>query len=287
MTDDLRILIKPDEMRSVAASWRHDGKRVAFVPTMGALHAGHLALVKHAATLAEYVVVSIFVNPLQFGPREDFAKYPRPLKDDVALLQQAGVAALFLPTAADMYPENFHTRVGNIAMAGDLCGRSRPGHFEGVLTVVNKLLNIVQPHMAVFGKKDYQQWRLIERMVLDLCMPVTIVGLDTVREADGLAMSSRNRYLDSEARQQAVGLSKALQAVQSKFAAGERRSGELVRIFEQMLADAKGFTLDYIAIRRQQDLSEFGDMIDAPAVALAAAMLGDVRLLDNLEFSSQ
>jgi pantoate--beta-alanine ligase len=186
-------LISLSELTDVRNGWEREGAKVVFVPTMGALHEGHMQLVRVARQHGSRVIVSIFVNPTQFGPNEDFAKYPRTLAADLELLAKEKVDAVFLPNAMSMYPDGFQTYVINKTMAKGLCGAVRPGHFEGVLTVVLKLFNLVRPHTAIFGKKDYQQWRLIERMVKDLHLPVMVLGQDTVRESDGLAMSSRNR----------------------------------------------------------------------------------------------
>jgi pantoate--beta-alanine ligase len=263
-------------------AWARAGETVAFVPTMGALHAGHLSLVKQAKDAARRVVVSIFVNPIQFGPSEDFAKYPRTLTQDVELMAPLAVDGVFLPSAATMYPDGFQTYVTNRTMSQGLCGASRPGHFDGVLTVVLKLLNIVAPDVAIFGKKDYQQWRLIEQMARDLALPTTITGGAIVREADGLAMSSRNRYLSDSDRQLAARLNKGLHAARDKYKAGVKQSAELIAAFQQV-AVVNGVALEYAEVRRQADLQPFAGEIDAPPVMLVAAKIGTTRLIDNLE----
>lgn len=259
------------------------GQRIAFVPTMGSLHAGHLRLVTEARRHAPVVVASIFVNPLQFGPSEDFDAYPRAPKADQAALESVGVDMLFMPEEREMYPRGAGqmTRIEVPGLSEILCGAFRPGHFTGVATVVNRLFNLVQPDVAVFGKKDYQQWMVVRRMVEDLGMPVEIVGVETVRESDGLAMSSRNRYLSAPERVLAPQLHGALAGMRERVLSGatpvaaEVWAGETLR--------ASGFRPDYVSIRRQEDLEPAGDE-DRELVALAAAWLGRTRLIDNLEF---
>ena len=255
--------------------------RVAFVPTMGNLHAGHIALVQAARARADQVVASIFVNRMQFGPREDFASYPRTPEADAAKLRDAGVAILFQPDERQMYPRGVegHTFIEVPGLSDVLCGAVRPGHFRGVATVVNRLFNLVAPDVALFGKKDYQQWRIIERMVADLGMPIEIVGLDTVREPDGLAMSSRNQYLSPTER----AVAGALYATLVAFARGPRppdwSDAEAAALTHLAAA---GFAPEYVSVRRQADLATpaVGDSL----VVLAAARLGRARLIDNLEF---
>jgi pantoate--beta-alanine ligase len=259
-------------------------ERIAFVPTMGNLHEGHLALVRKARELADKVIVSIFVNPLQFGENEDFDGYPRTLAHDAELLAAAGVDWLFAPGDEVIYPrpQEEQTRVVVPEVSEILCGESRPGHFDGVTTVVCKLFNLVRPEIAVFGKKDYQQLMVIRRMVEDLAMPVQVVGVDTVREADGLAMSSRNGYLSQEERE----LAPVIYQILSETAEGLRRGalpGDMEVEAEEALNDA-GLRADYVAIRTQADLGEAGDE-DTELVILAAAYLGKARLIDNLEVS--
>lgn len=257
-------------------------QRLAFVPTMGNLHAGHLALVRRARELAERVIVSIFVNPLQFGQGEDLASYPRTLARDAELLAAEGVDWLFAPPVAVMYPRPpaTQTRVRVPDISDRLCGASRPGHFEGVTTVVCKLFNMVRPDVALFGQKDYQQLLVIRRMVEDLAMPVDIIGVPTVRESDGLAMSSRNGYLTAQERAIAPALYRVLQDTAARL-----RQGEMPAALEQAGAaaiDAAGMRCDYLAIRRRTDLAAPGPA-DRALVILAAAQLGRARLIDNLE----
>ncbi|HSO78962.1 MAG TPA: pantoate--beta-alanine ligase [Chromatiaceae bacterium] len=268
-------------MRARVATWRRADQRVAFVPTMGNLHAGHLALVREALRLADRVVVSIFVNPLQFGSTEDFGAYPRTLEQDRALLEAAGTHLLFAPPVAAVYPRGQagQTRVEVPGISDILCGASRPGHFVGVATVVCKLFNMVQPDLAIFGEKDFQQLLVIRLMTQDLSLPVTIQGLATVREPDGLAMSSRNGYLTREERARAPAL------YQTLLRAGERlRAGVAIAEVERLAAEeiaAADFGPDYCSVRRAGDLAPAGSE-DRELVVLAAARLGRARLIDNL-----
>ena len=268
-------------LRERIAAWRRAGERVGFVPTMGNLHAGHLALVAEARRLAERVVVSIFVNPLQFGPQEDFGAYPRTLARDQELLAGAGTDLLFAPTVAAVYPRGQaeQTRVEVPGLSDILCGASRPGHFVGVATVVCKLFNMVQPDLAVFGEKDFQQLLVIRLMTLDLSLPVTIQGLATVREADGLAMSSRNGYLTAEERVRAPALYQTL-----RRGAERLRQGLDIAIVEGLAGEeiaAAGFSPDYVSVRRAADLG-LPQAGDRELVVLAAARLGRARLIDNV-----
>jgi pantoate--beta-alanine ligase len=269
------------DLRARLDAWRHQGETIACVPTMGNLHAGHLALVAEARRRARRVVVSIFVNPLQFGPREDLAAYPRTLAQDEALLARAGCDLLFTPTPETMYPRGqaVQTRVLVPGISDILCGASRPGHFAGVATVVCKLLNMMQPHLALFGEKDYQQLLVIRRLVEDLAMPVEIVGVPTVREPDGLAMSSRNGYLSAEERGRAPALYRTL-----LWAADALRAGRPIPDVELRACRAleeAGLRPDYFSVRRCEDLAEPGEG-DQDLVILAAAFLGRARLIDNL-----
>ena len=268
-------------LRERVAAWRHAGQRIGFVPTMGNLHAGHLALVAEARRLAERVVVSIFVNPLQFGPQEDFAAYPRTLARDQELLAGAGTDLLFAPTVEAVYPrgEAEQTRVEVPGISDILCGASRPGHFVGVATVVCKLFNMVQPDLAVFGEKDFQQLQVIRLMTLDLSLPVAVHGLATVREADGLAMSSRNGYLTAEERARAPALYQTLRRCAERL-----RQGQDIATVEGQAGEeiaAAGFGPDYFSVRRAADLA-LPQAGDRELVVLAAARLGRARLIDNV-----
>lgn len=271
------------DIRSQVARFKNSSQRVALVPTMGNLHAGHLALVKKGFEIADRVVVSIFVNPLQFGPNEDFAAYPRTMAADQDKLVSANVDLLFAPTVDEMYVHGqaLATRADVPVVSELLCGKTRPGHFAGVTTAVAKLLNIVQPHVALFGEKDWQQLFLIRRMVADLCFPVSIVGVPTVREADGLAMSSRNGYLTAEQRSIAPTMHKILSGVRDRLMAGER---DFAQIEESALAELSGSGMipDYISIRRIEDLQPVALGVDKGVVVLGAAWLGTTRLIDQV-----
>jgi pantoate--beta-alanine ligase len=281
----IRTIIAPADMRQLSREWRAAGEKTAFVPTMGALHDGHLALVRAAQEKADRVVVSIFVNPIQFGPKEDFASYPRMLQADSEKLNSLGVNVLFAPNAADMYPSGFETFVYNDKRSDILCGRFRPGHFQGVLTVVCKLFNIVEPDFAFFGKKDYQQFTLLKKMAQDLCFPIDVIGCPTLRDPDGLAMSSRNLRLTPEERQLAPELHRAMQKVNEALQTGEKRQKTLLEMFSAELQRFPAFRLEYAEIRASADLADFEETIDRPAVLLVAAHLGSVRLIDNLELT--
>ena len=265
--------------------WKEGGEIVSFVPTMGNLHGGHLALVDLARARADRVVVSIFVNPLQFGPEEDYAAYPRTIDDDRSLLVDAGVDALFLPTVDEIYPrgEDQATFVEVPAISDILCGAFRPGHFRGVATVVAKLFNLVQPHLSVFGAKDYQQLAVIRRMTEDLCFPLDIVACPTGREDDGLAMSSRNRYLTESERRLAPRLHAALAAAVARIEAGDDDWAAIQSEASTALAGA-GFRPDYFEVRDAVTLAAPADGA-TELVVLAAAWLGRARLIDNLQVS--
>ncbi|MBL4834431.1 MAG: pantoate--beta-alanine ligase [Pseudomonas sp.] len=272
------------QLRAALNRARQDGKRIGLVPTMGNLHAGHVTLVDKARQRTDFVVVSIFVNPLQFGAGEDLDSYPRTLEEDQRKLLDAGADLVFAPNVKEIYPEGMagHTRISVPVVSEGLCGASRPGHFEGVATVVCKLLNMVQPDLAVFGQKDYQQLAVIRKMAHDLCLPVQVMGEPTVRADDGLALSSRNGYLSPEERQVAPVLFETLQQVANAIQAGARDYPALIETARQRLADA-GLRADYLDLRDAITLNpvnaETRDM-----VVLAAAYLGKTRLIDNLLF---
>jgi pantoate--beta-alanine ligase len=259
---------------------RARGERIAFVPTMGALHAGHVSLLLAARKGADRVVLSIFVNPTQFGPKEDLARYPHDLDGDLAKAEGAGTNAAFVPEAMDMYPPGAQTFVDVREVSQGLCGERRPGHFTGVATVVCKLFNIVRPHLALFGEKDFQQLAVIRRMVRDLNMPVEIVGEPTVREADGLAMSSRNAYLSPTERTRALGISQGLSTARERFAAGERDAVALVNLAFALIKERVD-RIDYVEIRDADSLRPV-EHLDRPAVLLAAVYVGATRLIDNM-----
>jgi len=269
------------EMRLFSARARFRGKKVGLVPTMGALHEGHLSLVAEARKRSDVAVVSIFVNPLQFSPREDFKAYPRDLRKDRRLLKNFDVDAVFIPEAAEMFPKDFKTYVEVKELSDKLCGGSRPGHFQGVATVVAKLFNIVCPDLAFFGEKDYQQQLLIRRMARELDLPVGIVALPTVREFDGLAMSSRNTYLSPEERSAATALYRALCLAKTRIQAGERDAGKLRSHMTALLLNEPKVRIDYISVADPEDLTEIKKIKGKVLVALAA-YVGKTRLIDNM-----
>lgn len=278
----LEVIARPAELRERVRAWRARGERIAFVPTMGNLHAGHASLVSRAREQAEHVIVSVFVNPLQFGPNEDFAAYPRTPQEDRALLGSLQVDALFVPEVDDIYPRGqaTSTRVHVPDLEDILCGAFRPGHFMGVATVVAKLLNLVQPDIALFGEKDFQQLMIIRRAITDLCMPVEIIGVSTTREADGLAMSSRNRYLKPEQRALAPRIFQELEVARLAIESGSRDFATLERHGTEALT-AAGFRPDYFAIRDANTLMQPDDA-STELVVLTAARIGRARLIDNV-----
>ncbi len=269
-----------------AQAERCAGRRIALVPTMGALHPGHLSLVRVASQRADRVVVSIFVNPTQFGPNEDLAHYPRDLQGDVALLRPLHVDVVFAPPVEQIYPPGDTTRVDVAELTDGMCGRGRPGHFRGVTTVVARLLNAARPHLAVFGEKDYQQVAVVRRMARDLCFDTEIVSAPTVREPDGLAMSSRNAYLSPEARQQARALNDGLQEAQARFAAGERNARALLAAARQRLEKEPLAEIEYVELRDAETLAEL-EYVEQPAVLGLAVRFSGARLIDNTVLGSR
>ena len=274
------LFTTPDEMTAWSDARRVDGRRVALVPTMGALHDGHLALVVEARRHADVVVVSIFVNPLQFNRPDDFAGYPRPIDDDLAACAAVGVDAVYAPTSAVMYPVGFQTHVEPGPLGEVLEGAQRPGHFRGVTTIVAKLFNTVRPHVAVFGRKDFQQLAIIGRMVTDLDMAIEIMGLPTVREGDGLALSSRNRRLTPEQRAAAVCVPRSLQAVCDAAAEGELDADRLVRIGREVVDAEPLARFEHLELVHADSLAAVGT-VDEHTVAVTAVWFDDVRLIDN------
>ena len=271
------------DLRATINIWKQRGLRVALVPTMGNLHAGHLKLVKSAKQKADKVVVSIFVNPTQFGVNEDFASYPRTELEDQLKLATENTDLLFLPAITDIYSANAKTTVNVSGLSDSYCGASRPGHFSGVATIVCKLFNLVQPDIAVFGLKDFQQFTVIKTMVNDLNIPIELIGVDTQRERNGLAMSSRNNYLTDSERQLAPQLYQALSVAQTAILAGQQSYAAIEQQAIQTLKKA-GFTPDYFTICSSHDLSSATKQ-DKELVILAAAKLGTTRLIDNIYFS--
>jgi pantoate--beta-alanine ligase len=277
----MQIFETIDAMRGASRTHTRSGKRLGLVPTMGALHAGHLSLVRAAKAKCDVVAASIFVNPTQFGPNEDFSKYPRTFEHDCDFLKKEGVDLLFAPPVEEMYPTGAATYVLVEGLSDKLCGKSRPGHFRGVTTIVSKLFNIVEPDAAFFGQKDAAQVAIIRRMVHDLNMPVEIVACPIVRELDGLAMSSRNAYLDPQQRKAALVLSRALQQIQSIFTQGERDAFALIKAGKSIFAEEPSVKMDYLEIVDPENLRPV-EKIHAPALIAVAAYLGTTRLIDNL-----
>lgn len=275
----MNVLPSIAEMHRQSLAWRQAGKRIGLVPTMGCLHEGHLSLVDIAQAETDVVVVSIFVNPTQFAPGEDFAAYPRVFERDAALCRSRGVDVLFHPDANEMYAPGQSTWVVEDGLSAVLCGRSRPTHFRGVTTVVTKLFNIVAPDVAVFGRKDAQQFLIIQRMVRDLNVPVRIVGAPIVREPDGLAMSSRNRYLSPDQRQRACSISRGLERAAALMAGGERDAAVLCAAVRREIAAAGG-RVDYVDLVARASLQSL-DTLNVPAVLAVAAVFGNTRLIDN------
>lgn len=278
----MKIVAKSAELRAAIAADQSTGKRIAFVPTMGNLHEGHLQLVRRAKKIADIVVVSIFVNPLQFGPTEDLDKYPRTLAADKEKLFGEGANYLFTPGVEEMYPNGVdaQTRITVPGLSDTLCGASRPGHFSGVATVVTKLFQIVQPDVAIFGKKDFQQLAVIRKLTSDLCMPIQIVGVETARATDGLALSSRNGYLTAEERALAPALHSALQECREAIACGFDSYADLENHARETLQIA-GFKPDYFSIRDARTLGAV-TLNTEQLVILGAAYLGRTRLIDNV-----
>ncbi|MEE2901976.1 MAG: pantoate--beta-alanine ligase [Myxococcota bacterium] len=272
------------ELREIVREQRSRGNTIGFVPTMGALHAGHLSLIEFALQRSDYVVSSIFVNPKQFGPNEDLESYPRQLQIDVEKLESVNCDLLFSPSASQIYPDTFETQVRLTTTTQGLCGDYRPGHFDGVTTVVLKLLNLVTPDVAVFGKKDYQQLTVIRRMVEDLGLNVEIVGAPLIRDHDGLALSSRNAYLSHEERSQALSLSRALKTAKQAFLRGETKSSKLIRIALDVINNSE-LRLEYLELRNSKNLAPTEEATQ-DSLMLVAAHIGTTRLIDNIEFVS-
>ena len=277
----MKVLETVDQMRAACFAFKRDGKRLGIVPTMGALHAGHLSLVRAARQQCQAVAVSIFVNPTQFGPNEDFSKYPRTFDRDKQMLEAEKVDLIFAPSVEEMYPAGAKTFVHVEDMSKKLCGRSRPGHFRGVTTVVAKLFNIMEPDLAFFGQKDAAQCAILKRMVRDLALRVQIVVCPIVRETDGLAMSSRNAYLSPTERKQAAILHRALMRVQFLADKGERSSDKLITSAREVLAEQPEVRVDYVEIVDNDTLEPVSDVSRGALVAVAA-FVGSTRLIDNI-----
>jgi len=275
------IVRDPREMRARIEDLRRDGRRIAVVPTMGALHEGHLTLLRAARARADIVVLTIFVNPTQFGPNEDLARYPRDEAGDLAKARTCGIDLAFCPEASVMYPPGAQTFVEVRELQQPLCGASRPGHFAGVATIVTKLFHITNPHLAVFGEKDYQQLAVIRRMVRDLDMGIEIVGVPIVRESDGLALSSRNAYLSADQRRTALSLSKGLAAAEAAVKTGERDAAKILAAARAPIeAEGDKARIDYVELRDADELSAV-TTLSRPAVLAMAVFVGTTRLIDN------
>jgi pantoate--beta-alanine ligase len=274
------VIAEPSAMSAWSEAARARDERIGFVPTMGYLHAGHMALIEEARRRSDTVAISIFVNPTQFGPHEDLARYPRDLPGDLAKAAAAGATMAFVPEPLAMYPKGAQTFVQVRELEKGLCGDRRPGHFIGVATVVLKLFNIVRPHLAVFGEKDFQQLAVIRRMVADLDVPVEIVSLPTVREPDGLAMSSRNAYLSPDDRRRSVALHQGLSAAKALHTRGETAPHALLQAARAII-QPRVDSLDYLEIRDAETLAPL-PAVDRPAVMLVAAFVGGTRLIDNV-----
>ncbi len=277
----MRTFQQVSPLRTYLREIRREGKIIGLVPTMGALHEGHLSLFRRARNDCDLVIGTVFVNPTQFGPNEDLDAYPRNLPKDMQLAAQEHVDALFVPTVEEMYPNGFQTTVHAGSLSADLEGKHRPGHFDGVVTVVAKLFNIVQADRAYFGQKDYQQFLVIDQMARDLNMPLDVVMLPTVREASGLALSSRNAYLQPDEKEAALVLYRALEASREAVAAGERSSATLEALLRQTLLSCHGVKVDYAVVRHPDTLEPLESLEDTSAAALLAVRVGRTRLLDN------
>jgi len=277
----MQVIEKPKQMQSLSEALRREGKRIAFVPTMGYFHEGHLTLMREAKRLGDILVISIFVNPLQFGPSEDYERYPRDLERDLKMAEEVGVDIVFCPQVYDMYPSNFQTYVEVSELQKYLCGKFRPGHFRGVATVVLKLFNIVKPHVAVFGLKDYQQYLIIKRMVEDLNLDIEVVGVPTVREEDHLAASSRNVYLNAEERKAARALYKALMEAKRLFEKGERSASKILEASRRVIEQEPLVNLQYLELCNPETLEPLSGDIKRALLAVAA-WVGKARLIDNI-----
>ena len=281
-------LNSPQVVQETILRWKRDGKRIAFVPTMGCLHEGHQSLVRQAKEIADKTVVSIFVNPTQFGPNEDFSQYPRTFDEDEDKLEALNTDLLFAPGERELYPPHFSTTVSVKHLTDSLCGAHRPGHFEGVALICAKLFNITQADFAIFGEKDFQQVRVIEQMASDLNLPVTILRAPTIRESDSLAMSSRNRYLSPEGRAKALALPNAL--IQAQSSPSSRLAGEITRTVQQILEERK-LEVEYLQIASEKDLRPVLDnlaleQIDRPRL-FAAVKVDNTRLIDNVSLAGE
>jgi len=277
----MEVITTVKEMQRRSEQQRQEGMIIAFVPTMGYLHEGHLSLMREGRKRGDVLVISIFVNPTQFVPGEDYGQYPRDMKRDLTLSQKVGVDICFTPSAQEIYPDGFQTSVEVEQVTQNLCGISRPGHFRGVTTVVAKLFNIVKPHVALFGQKDYQQLIAIKRMVKDLTMDIEVMGIPTVRESDGLAMSSRNTYLTAKKRKEALSLYRSLLKGKELFRQGERSAAKILNEVKRIIEKEKPATIDYVKICDPHTLEDINEIKNEALIALAVK-IGKTRLIDNI-----
>jgi len=277
----MEIVNRIQRMKEIIKDIKKDNKTIGFVPTMGCLHQGHLSLVREARRMSDYAIVSIFVNPKQFGPNEDYEKYPRNITKDAEILSQENVDYVFYPAVEEMYPENYRTYVIVEDLSDKLCGRSRPGHFKGVATIVLKLLNIIQPNFAFFGQKDAQQSIIIKKMIRDLNLDTEIIILPIVREPDGLAMSSRNLYLNPEERKAATVLFKSLQAANELIKDGEKKANKIIEKIKKIISNEPLAKIDYVEIVDLENLNPLKSL-DKTALIAIAVYIGETRLIDNI-----
>ncbi len=276
----MQIINHITDMQHWSEARRLEGKRIAFVPTMGFLHEGHLSLVREGKKRGDVVIVSIFVNPMQFNQQADFATYPRSLEQDQHMLEEVSTDVLFYPKAQEIYPQGFQTAVEVDKVSQPLCGAFRPGHFRGVATVVTKLFNITKPHVALFGEKDFQQCVVIKRMVKDLNFDLEVLAMPTIREPDGLAMSSRNARLSPTERQTSLCLSRALNRAQEMAVHGERRASSILQVVQETIAREGGIRIEYASLCHPETLEEV-TVVSGPTLLALAAWVGDIRLIDN------
>ena len=281
----MKIIETVKEMQAYAESLRIAGKKIAFVPTMGYFHEGHLDLMRVGRKRGDCLVISIYVNPTQFGPNEDLAKYPRDFDRDREMAASVGVDVIFYPPNAEMYPDNYQTYVNVEGVTDNLCGLSRPGHFRGVTTVCCKLFNMVKPHVTIFGKKDFQQLTAIKRMVIDLNMDLEVVAMETTREKDGLAMSSRNIYLKPEERESALSLSRSLKMAKEMYEHGERDAGVILKRVRTFIGGHPHARIDYVQICDTKTMKDI-EILESEAVIALAVRVGSARLIDNYVFGA-
>ncbi len=282
----MEIVNRISQMQKISREWRKEGKTISLVPTMGFLHKGHLSLMEEGKIRGDYLITSIFVNPIQFGLEEDYGDYPRDLEQDCKLAKEVGVDVIFAPSVQEMYPKGFQTFVEVEKITETLCGICRPHHFQGVTTVVAKLFSIVNPHLAFFGKKDFQQFVTIKRMVLDLNWEINVIGMPIVREEDGLAMSSRNKYLSQDERRSALSLNRSLDLAKKLYQEGIRDTEKIERGVKRLIGEEKLAEIEYVKICNKVDLGEISQ-IKSEALLALAVKIGKTRLIDNCELGGE